>query len=58
MNSDGTARWLYVAACLLVPAIWGAGCAWFFGKLDARRLARNAEQSSKSTPAPQGDSKE
>lgn len=46
MNSDGTARWLYVAACLLVPAIWGAGCAWLFGKLDQRRLARLAEQPS------------
>jgi hypothetical protein len=57
MNSDGTARWLYVAACLLVPAIWGAGCAWLFGKLDARRMARLAEQGRVTTPAPAGEGK-
>ncbi len=46
MNSEGTYRWLYIAACLLVPAIWGACCAWFFGRLDARRLANQKEQAS------------
>jgi hypothetical protein len=51
MNSDGTARWLYVAACLLVPAIWGASCAWIFGKLDQRRLARLTEQPSSTKTA-------
>ena len=43
MNSDGSVGWLYVAACLLVPALWGACCAWIFGKLDARRLKKLAD---------------
>jgi hypothetical protein len=29
--------WLYIAACLIVPALWGAASAWLFSNLDRRR---------------------
>jgi hypothetical protein len=29
--------WAYVAACVVVPAAWGAFAAWLFGRLDLRR---------------------
>lgn len=45
MNSDGIAGWLYVTACLVVPALWGAGCAWIFGKLDARAAQKRSAAS-------------
>jgi hypothetical protein len=30
-------QWTYVAACVAVPAAWGAFSAWLFSRLDARR---------------------
>jgi len=35
--------WLYVAACVVVPAVWGVLMYWAFGALDRRRrrAARN-----------------
>ena len=34
--------WAYVAACVAVPAAWGAACAWLFGRLDRRRRSSGA----------------
>jgi len=33
-------QWLYVLACVLVPAAWGATAAWLFGRIDKRRQKR------------------
>ena len=44
MNSSGSTGWLYVAACLAVPALWGVASAWIFGKIDAKRKANQEEQ--------------
>ncbi len=30
-------RWTYIAACVVIPAVWGAFVAHLFGRLDARR---------------------
>ena len=38
-------EWAYVAACLVVPAAWGAFSAWLFSRIDRRRAGR-------STPPP------
>lgn len=35
----GWPEWLYIGACLVVPAAWGAFSAWLFGRLDRRRRA-------------------
>jgi hypothetical protein len=42
--SDATSwdRWAYVAACVFVPALWGAITAWLFARQDRRRAARRA----------------
>lgn len=37
MTMSTTTGWLYVAACLAVPAVWGVVSAWLFGRIDARR---------------------
>lgn len=41
MNGDASG-WMYLAACLLLPAFWGVCTAWFFGRLD-RKLAPSSE---------------
>ncbi|MBL4633395.1 MAG: hypothetical protein JKY56_05970 [Kofleriaceae bacterium] len=35
--------WLYIAACLLVPAAWGITSAWLFAKIDARRKPKTSQ---------------
>ena len=30
-------EWLYIGACLVVPAAWGAFSAWLFGRFDRSR---------------------
>lgn len=37
MGSTASTGWLYVAACLAAPAVWGVISAWIFGRIDARR---------------------
>ena len=36
--------WLYVVACLVVPAAWGAASAWLFSRADRHRDARERER--------------
>ncbi len=43
MNGD-LDQWLYVAACVAVPAVWGVFTAWFFGRLDAKRANKGADR--------------
>lgn len=33
--------WLYAAACVVVPALWGGVAAWIFGRIDRKRLAKS-----------------
>ncbi len=37
MGSTASTGWLYVAACLAAPALWGVVSAWLFSRLDKRR---------------------
>lgn len=48
MGSDGIDSWLYIAACLVVPALWGLITASFFGRLDRRK--KSAEERIARTP--------
>ncbi len=32
----GVNQWLYLAACLLVPAAWGVFSAWLFSRADRK----------------------
>ena len=42
---DGSSNsWFYVAACILVPAAWGAVSAWLFARLDKRRAPKEEER--------------
>ncbi len=36
--------WFYIAACVLVPALWGAVSAWLFSGLDRRRREKQRER--------------
>jgi hypothetical protein len=36
--------WLYIASCLIVPALWGAASAYLFTKLDRHRDSRAAKR--------------
>ena len=36
--------WLYIAACVIVPALWGAVSAWLFSRLDRRRREQMPER--------------
>lgn len=47
---NGRADWLYIAACLLVPGVWGIVSAWIFGKIDERRRAKKPPDDSSWTP--------
>ena len=44
MDGSGWNIWVYIGACLAVPAAWGALSAWLFGRLDRRGAADEAEQ--------------
>lgn len=35
--------WLYLFACLAIPAVWGVASAWVFDRIDRRRGARGGE---------------
>ncbi len=37
MGSTASTGWLYIAACLAAPAIWGVVSAWISGRIDAKR---------------------
>lgn len=41
MGSSDWQQWLYIAACVIVPATWGAVTAWLFSRLDRRRARRD-----------------
>lgn len=43
MDSTST-QWLYVAACLVIPALWGVCCAWLFAKFDTKRTSETEEK--------------
>lgn len=36
--------WPYIAACILVPALWGAASAWLFSLVDRRRGERERQR--------------
>jgi hypothetical protein len=42
MDDTGWTRWAYVAACVIVPAAWGALTAWLFSRGDRRAAAAGA----------------
>ncbi len=44
MASKSDISWIYVAACLVIPAVWGLCCAWLFGRIDSRRSSVLPEQ--------------
>jgi hypothetical protein len=39
MDELAGSRWLYLAACVVVPAAWGALSAWLFSRRDRRARA-------------------
>jgi hypothetical protein len=43
-DSSGLAKIGYIAACILVPALWGAITAWLFTRRDKQREAEELER--------------
>ena len=44
MSGAGWNFWLYLGACIAIPAVWGVFSAWLFGRIDKRSAAATAER--------------
>ena len=44
MSGQGWNFWLYLAACITIPAAWGVFSAWLFARIDKRRAGPKRER--------------
>jgi hypothetical protein len=44
MSGEGWNFWLYLAACITIPAAWGVFSAWLFARIDRRRSASSKQE--------------